>query len=81
MKHKFKVGDRVESIGIEYNGSLGTIIKTDMSENPYYVKFDNEYCLWVRESSIKLIHPTMPTPQDEIKELKAHKRDIPMVAA
>jgi len=58
MKHKFKVGDRVESIGVEYNGSHGTIIKTDISKNPYYVIFDNEYCLWVRESNLKLIQPT-----------------------
>ena len=72
MKHKFKVGDRVESIEYSHKGLQGVIKIMDDGKYPYYVKFDNGAECWKFIESIKLIQPTMPlSPQDEIKELKA----------
>jgi len=64
MKHKFKVGDRVENISACYKGMKATIIETDKEGLPYHIKFDDNTFLWELEDHLKLIPSTMKNIKD-----------------
>ena len=57
MKHKFKVGDRVENISACYKGMKARIVEIDKEGLPYHIKFDNNTFLWELEEHLKLIPP------------------------
>jgi len=63
MKHKFKVGDRVENISACYKGMKATIVETDKEGLPYHIKFDDNTFLWELEDHLKLI-PNMKNIKD-----------------
>ncbi len=73
MKHKFKVGDRVEVIAECHEGEEGVISKMDNTGCPYYVKLDNRGYVWKLESNLKLITSTV---NQRIEQLEKELADL-----
>lgn len=62
---RFKVGDKVKVCADVYGkqGQIGVIIQSDISDVPYFIKFDDEAHLWFKAEQVRAapVEPVKPT--------------------